>query len=120
MTAAEEKTLFRGEIVRRADLAPIGWHESRIAKCYLHFRENDGDGPVIFGDIPGRVRIDLVGYAIVPMETWNKLAELAERAAGDEAKAMLETLRSKRAPAAPGAWIRLRKALARWIGGKEA
>jgi hypothetical protein len=74
-----------------AALGPARWDESRILGCYIYPRP--GDPMPLFGqcshDPPGRVRVDLVGYAIVPLEIWNRQVDLAQTGAKAEATALL-------------------------------
>ncbi len=61
---------------------------SRVKNCYFAVREGSDETLFCFG-ADGRAVVDLNGYAIIPIEQYNRLLELAEAQAAGLARALL-------------------------------
>lgn len=66
---------------------------SRIFGCMVMVRDSDGDRPLMIADSSGLIAMDLVGYAIVPIEDWNEMVSMAEKYSVMETTKLLEKVR---------------------------
>jgi hypothetical protein len=85
---------WSGEIPTRKAIGPK--HESmvsRITGCMIMTRPRDGDDPLITINASGLVELDLVGYAVIPIEEWNKMVSMAEKYSQIETYKLLERVR---------------------------
>lgn len=98
----EDPGFFRKTDFRTArDYGPLRYNESRIMDCYLSVREGDDAHlfSVLPNDQPGRMQVNLVGYAVVPLEVWNRQCDLAEEGAAHIARNVIHRAEAKLSPA---------------------